>query len=260
MGKQRRPETTGETAMNRQLGARLYPSHDEQQHGPYYQATLDFLRVFQDTPVWDEVWGYYDQIRKWRKNEEPHIEAEAQKEGIAPAEWRAKVCLTKLRKFIRSRGLHVHRVFNANDRHKMGLPADGEQQSSGDDAIRIETAGHAMQRLGVRPASSAVKVVDVDEQQPPPAKNTVAPETTDTSGQPSPPDLHKVADGNNAPRSAPMSKTELAKRILHNSSARPRDIDWQRFDLQSFGTKHTVKLNTDAVDAAMRARLEAPVQ
>jgi hypothetical protein len=62
-------------------------------------------------------------------------------------------------------------------------------------------------------------------------------------------------------RTAPMSKAELARRILNNSTARSRDIDWQGFDLQpAGGAKWTIRIDVAAVDITMRKRLEKPVK
>ncbi|MCC6681134.1 MAG: hypothetical protein IT445_09565 [Phycisphaeraceae bacterium] len=66
--------------------------------------------------------------------------------------------------------------------------------------------------------------------------------------------------GEGGMRSAPMSKTELARRIQDRRTARPRDVDWDRFDLQPFSArKYTVNLNAVGVDNAIRTRLQRPI-
>jgi hypothetical protein len=57
-------------------------------------------------------------------------------------------------------------------------------------------------------------------------------------------------------RSAPMSKNELARRIQNDRDARPRQVNWDLYGLQSHGNKYTVCL--DGMDLSMRARIEKP--
>ena len=71
----------------------------------------------------------------------------------------------------------------------------------------------------------------------------------------------KQQQGTPENRSSPMSKAQLARRILNNDKARPRQIiregGWKKYGLSpSDGCKFTVDLNSLAIDPAMRARLE----
>lgn len=59
------------------------------------------------------------------------------------------------------------------------------------------------------------------------------------------------------PRSAPMSKAELARRILNWHTAHPRDVRWALYDLRQV-TDRTWTVSLVGLDPAMLARLEKP--
>ena len=88
-------------------------------------------------------------------------------------------------------------------------------------------------------------------------------ETADEGGESPTPDARPEHGGGGPPgeqgeRSAPMSKTELAKRILHRSKTKPSSTAalhaFAKYDLQAEGKLWTVR--TDTMDGAMRARVE----
>jgi len=62
-----------------------------------------------------------------------------------------------------------------------------------------------------------------------------------------------------SPRSAPMSKAELARRITNNNKARPRVVDWERFDMQSVSDRR-VTVSLENMDKAMRERVLKPIE
>ncbi|TVQ53326.1 MAG: hypothetical protein EA377_08200 [Phycisphaerales bacterium] len=129
---------------------------------------------------------------------------------------------------------YVRKAFSVVDPEQSVLLAKVEDRSS-------SSASDAM--------ATAKRVPVVDEQQ---AMNSRGAPSSATGRGLSNND--EVADR----RSPPLSKSDLARRIHNRAEARPRDVSWDRFDLQpARGVKanlYTVSLK--GMDLAMRERVE----
>jgi hypothetical protein len=60
-------------------------------------------------------------------------------------------------------------------------------------------------------------------------------------------------------RSPAMSKAELARRITNNSKARPRDVNWARFDMMQESDRR-VTVSLENMDEVMRERVLKPIE